>query len=68
MDLKRNNTPARGSGCLTKGAIKQNDVHVYCHGLLYLMNGDKIVETKLRFCPKKTCVTKITLHNIKDMQ
>ena len=69
VDVKRNNTPARCSGCLIKGAIKQNDVHVYCHGLLYLMNGDKIVETKLRFCNKKTCVANIkgTLHNIKGM-
>ena len=68
VGVKRNNTPARCSGCLIKGAIKQNDVHVYCHGLLYL-SGDKVVETKLRFCAKKTCLTNIkgALHNFKGM-
>ena len=36
------------------------DLHFYTKGLLYLHIHGKVVETTLRFCMNKSCVTNIT--------
>ena len=40
--------------------IKIGDLHLYVKGLLYLEKDDRVVETKLRFCLKRKCVTSIS--------
>ena len=63
---KSSNAPATSSGCLKKGVIKYGNLHIYTKGILYLHKHEKLVETTLRFCLSKFCVTNITstLNNI----
>ena len=70
MVRKKSTKDGRCSGCLKKGAIKEDLLHLAVNGLLYLRNKDKVVETTLRFCPRRSCVTQIkgTLNNIKDLK
>ena len=56
---KKSGVPSRCSGCIVPKQIKTGDLHLYVKGLLYLEKDDRVVETKLRFCLKRKCVTKI---------
>ena len=60
----------RCSSCLTKGAIKNGDLHLCVDGLLFLREKDIVVETKLRFCAKASCARNIkgTMNNIREIQ
>ena len=51
---------------LVQGVIKYSNLHLYTKGILYLHKHEKVVETTLRFCLSKFCVTNITstLNNI----
>ena len=67
LSNKNQSRPSRCSGCLKPKKIMPGDIHFYVPGLLYLEKDDKVVETKLRFCLSKNCVTNITssFHNIR---
>ena len=67
IGVKSSNIPATCSGCLKKGVIKYGSLYLYTKGILYLHKYERVVETTLRFCFSKFCVTNITstLNNIK---
>ena len=66
---RKSGRTSRCSGCLKKDCIKPKDLHLFVDGLLYLKDHDRVVETKLRFCPKRICVSviKSNLNNIKSL-
>ena len=44
------------------------DLHFYIEGFFYLEKGEKVVETKLRFCLATSCTTNIRyLNNIRPL-
>ena len=67
---KTSYTSARCSGCMEEGAIKCGDIHLYVKGLLFLDKSSEVVETTLRFFPKKKCVQEIhsSKHNIRPLE
>ena len=70
LERKSTTTPARCSGCLKKGAVKKDDLHFVVTGILYLQDKNKVVETKMRFCLKDSCIGNITstIHNINSIE
>ena len=67
LDIKTSIQSCRCSGCLQVSAINYGDLHFFVNGLFYDKINDNVVKSKLRFCPKRGCVTKIkgNLNNIK---
>ena len=69
---RKTGRPSRCSSCLVKDKITDGTVHASVRGLLYLQEDDRVVETTLRFCAKKNCVTniknsKISVRNLNTM-
>ena len=69
VGIKRSQKPCRCGGCLVVGIIKCGDLHLFTKGILYLPKQNKVVETTMRFCVKRSCVQNITssFTNIRPM-
>ena len=69
LSVKKSGAPSRCFGCMVRKQMKIGDLHLYVKGLLYLGKDDRVVETKLRFCLKKKCVTNInsSYNNIRPL-
>ena len=57
--MKKSGKSCICAGCLKKGAINTEDIHLYAKGLIYVAKGDKVVSSTLRFCPSRKCVQEI---------
>ena len=57
------------AGCIKKGKILPEMVHLSVEGLLYLHDQQQVVETTHRFCPLKKCATDIKskVNNIRNL-
>ena len=66
---KSSTKPCRCSGCLLPRKILPGQLHFYVNGLLHVEKNDQVVETKLRFCLSRNCVTNICsrLNNVKSL-
>ena len=69
LPAKRSGAPSRCSGCMVPKQITNGDLHLHVKGLLYLEKDDRVVETKLRFCLERKCLTNInsSYNNIRSM-
>ena len=67
--MKKSDAPSRCSDGMVPKQIKIGDLHLYVKGLLNLEKDDRVVETKLRFCLKRKCVTNInsSYNNIRPL-
>ena len=70
LSAKKSGALSRCSSCMVPKQIKIGNLHLYVKGLLYLGKEDRLVETKLRFCLKRKCVTNInsSYNNIRPLQ
>ena len=59
LSAKKIGALSRCSACMVPKQIKAVDLHLYVKGLLYLEKDNSVVETKLRFCLKRKCLTNI---------
>ena len=69
LSVTKSGAPRRCSSCMVPKQIKIGDLHLYVKGLLNLEKDDRVVETKLRFCLKRKCVTNInsSYNNIRPL-
>lgn len=68
IDVKTDSmAPSYCASC--NGTIILGDLLLYSYGILYLPSRDKVVKTKLRFCPEAECVGNVkgANHNITDI-
>ena len=59
ISFKKNGVASFCFGYMMLKQMKIGDLHLYVQGLLYLEKDGRVVETKLRFCLKRECVTNI---------